>query len=152
MNSIRLLRYLTTMGWFIPDGGIDMALKREDDFELRREHLKSLSDDELKERFFKLTDMVTDPLIELAKNSTTPSIERSVLLRMGFSSIEAKEIVERIIDAGLMGKGAGNVVLRVSEKLGANYLAVGRDMAEGLHMDLAIEAFRGGSGNGSQKR
>ena len=140
------------MGWFIPDGGIDMALKREDDFELRREHLKSLSDDELKERFFKLTDMVTDPLIELAKNSTTPSIERSVLLRMGFSSIEAKEIVERIIDAGLMGKGAGNVVLRVSEKLGANYLAVGRDMAEGLHMDLAIEAFRGGSGNGSQKR
>ena len=152
MTSIRLLGYLTTMGWFIPDGGIDMALKREDDFELRREHLKSLRDDELKERFFKLTDMVTDPLIELAKNSTTPSIERSVLLRMGFSSIEAKEIVERIIDAGLMGKGAGNVVLRVSEKLGANYLAVGRDMAEGLHMDLAIEAFRGGSGNGSQKR
>lgn len=129
-----------------------MALKREDDFELRREHLKSLSDDELKERFFMLSEVVTDPLIELAKNSTTPSIKRSVLLRMGFSSIEAKEIVERIIDAGLMGKGAGNVVLRVSEKLGTYYLTTGREMAEGLHMDLAIEAFRGGLGNGSQKR
>lgn len=127
-----------------------MALKREDDFEKRREHLRGLSDDELKERFFTLAEMITDPLVELAKNSTTPSIERSVLLRMGFSSIEAKGIVERIIDAGLMGKGAGNVVLKVAEKLSENYLDAGRMMAEGMHMALAIEAFRGGSGNGSQ--
>lgn len=127
-----------------------MALKREDDFEKRRAHLRNLSDDELKERFFTLAEMITDPLVELAKNSTTPSIERSVLLRMGFSSIEAKGIVERIIDAGLMGKGAGNVVLKVAEKLSENYLDAGRMMAEGMHMDLAIEAFRGGSGNGSQ--
>lgn len=129
-----------------------MALKREDDFEKRREHLRGLSDDELKERFFSLADMVTGPLVELAKNSTTPSIERSVLLRMGFSSIEAKEIVDRIIDAGLIGKGAGNVVLKVSEMLGADYIDSGRAMAEGLHMDLAIEAFRGGFVNGSQNR
>lgn len=127
-----------------------MALKREDDFEKRRAHLRNLSDDELKERFFTLAEMITDPLVELAKNSTTPSIERSVLLRMGFSSIEAKGIVERIIDAGLMGKGAGNVVLKVAEKLSENYLDAGRMMAEGMHMALAIEAFRGGSGNGSQ--
>ncbi|ETA79431.1 ornithine aminomutase subunit alpha [Youngiibacter fragilis] len=127
-----------------------MALKREDDFEKRREHLRNLSDDELKERFFTLADRITDPLVELAKNSTTPSIERSVLLRMGFSSIEAKGIVERIIDAGLLGKGAGNVVLKVAEKISENYLDAGRKIAEGLHMDLAVEAFRGGSGNGSQ--
>lgn len=129
-----------------------MAMKREDDFEKRREHLRSLSDDELKVRFFQLAEQITDPLVELAKNSTTPSIERSVLLRMGFSSIEAKEIVERIIDAGLIGKGAGNVVLRVSDKLEADYLMTGRKMAEGLYMDLAIDAFKGGSGDGSQKR
>lgn len=129
-----------------------MALKREDDFEKRREHLRGLSDDELKERFFTLADRITDPLVELAKNSTTPSIERSVLLRMGFSSIEAKDIVERIIDAGLLGKGAGNVVLKVAEKLCENYLDAGRKIAEGMHMDLAFEAFRGGSGNGSQDR
>lgn len=129
-----------------------MALKREDDFEKRREHLRGLSDEELKERFFTLADRVTDPLVELAKNSTTPSIERSVLLRMGFSSIEAKEIVERIIDAGLLGKGAGNVVLKVAEKISTNYLDAGRNLAEGMHMELAIEAFRGGSGNGSQDR
>jgi D-ornithine 4,5-aminomutase subunit alpha len=129
-----------------------MAFKREDDFEKRREHLRGLSDDELKERFFTLAERVTDPLVELAKNSTTPSIERSVLLRMGFSSIEAKEIVLRIIDANLLGKGAGNVVLKVAEKLRVNYLEAGRNLAEGMHMDLAIEAFRGGSGNGSQNR
>jgi len=71
---------------------------------------------------------------------------------MGFSSIEAKEIVLRIIDANLLGKGAGNVVLKVAEKLRVNYLEAGRNLAEGMHMDLAIEAFRGGSGNGSQNR
>jgi len=36
---------------------------------------------------------VVDPLLEYGRTHTTPSIERSVLLRMGFSSLEAKPLV-----------------------------------------------------------
>ncbi len=39
---------------------------------------------------------IVAPLIEEARTHTTPSIERSVLLRMGFSSIEAKALVARM--------------------------------------------------------
>lgn len=40
-----------------------------------------------------------------------------MLLRMGFSGIEAKEIVNRIEERGLLPKGAGNIVLKVAERL-----------------------------------
>jgi D-ornithine 4,5-aminomutase subunit alpha len=120
-----------------------MAVKRNDDFETRREHLKGLSDEELKARFFSLTEEIIDPLIELSKNNTSPSVERSVLLRMGFSSLEAKAIVSHVLDLGLMGKGAGNVVLKTSQKLGRDYLDIGREMAEGNHLDIVLGIFKG---------
>lgn len=122
-----------------------MAIKRADDFEVRREHLKNLTDEQLEQRFWEYAGKVVDPLIELGRNNTTPSVERSVLLRMGFSSIEAKGIVERTIDAALMGKGAGNVVLKVSQALKRDYREVGREMAEGQHWDKAAEIFKGGA-------
>lgn len=121
-----------------------MPIKRADDFETRREHLKNLSDQELEQRFWDLAEKIVDPLIELARNNTTPAIERSVLLRMGFSSLEAKAIVENTIDRGLMGKGAGNVVYTVAKKLDRDYRQVGREMADGKHWDLAQELFKGG--------
>jgi len=121
-----------------------MAVKRNDDFEIRRAHLKGLSEEELKARFFKLAEEIVDPLIELSKNNTTPSVERSVLLRMGFSSLEAKDIVNHILDLGLMGKGAGNAVVKTAEKLGRDYLIVGREMAEGKHLDITLGIFKGG--------
>jgi len=121
-----------------------MAIKRNDDFETRRVHLKGLSEEELKARFFKLAEEIVDPLIELSKNNTTPSVERSVLLRMGFSSIEAKDIVNHILDLGLMGKGAGNAVVKTAEKLGRDYLEVGKEMAEGKHLDITLGIFKGG--------
>jgi len=120
-----------------------MAVKRNDDFETRREHLKGLSDEELKARFFSLTEEIIDPLIELSKNNTSPSVERSVILRMGFSSLEAKAIVNHVLDLGLMGKGAGNVVLKTSQKLGRDYLDIGREMAEGNHLDIVLGIFKG---------
>jgi len=83
---------------------------RKDDFESRSRHLHELSDEQLKKRFWELTEQTVKPLIDLAMTHTTPSIERSILLRMGFSSIEAKTLVEKVIDHQLMGKGAGNVV------------------------------------------
>ncbi len=67
-------------------------MKRTDNFEERRGHLKNLTDDELKGRFWELAEEIVEPLVDLAKKNTTPSIERSVLLRMGFSSIEAKAL------------------------------------------------------------
>lgn len=121
-----------------------MSIKREDDFEIRRKHITGLTDDELEKRFWQLAERVVDPLITLAKNNTTPAVERSVLLRMGFSSLEAKDIVDNTIDRGLMGKGAGNVVYTIAKVLGRDYREVGREMTQGKHWDRAIEIFRGG--------
>lgn len=120
-----------------------MADKRIDDYEVRRKHLAELSEEELKKRFFSLSEEIVEPLIKLSKNSTSPSVERSVLLRMGFSSLEARDIVNHVLDLGLMGKGAGNIVLKTSEKLCEDYLVVGRRMAEGKHLDVVLSIFKG---------
>ncbi|MCL4808221.1 MAG: ornithine aminomutase [Thermoanaerobaculia bacterium] len=89
-------------------------------FESRREALAKLSDEELKTRFWELTTRVVEPIVELAKGHTSPSIERSVLLRMGIDSVSSQGVVKRILDAGLLGKGAGHVVLRVGRKTGTD--------------------------------
>ncbi len=88
---------------------------RKDDFSERRKHLANLSDEELKSRFWELAEKAVDPLLNLAYKNTTPAIERSVLLRMGFSSLEAKDLVEKIINNGLISKGAGHVVYRLAK-------------------------------------
>jgi len=88
---------------------------REDDFLERRKHLANLSDEELKEKFWSLAETAVDPLLSLAYKNTTPAIERSVLLRMGFSSLEAKDLVDKTINHGLIGKGAGHIVYRLSK-------------------------------------
>lgn len=102
-----------------------------DDYLERRAHLAGLSEEELVARFWEQTARVVDPLIELARTHTSPSIERSVLLRMGFSSLEAKAIVDGCIARGLLGHGAGHVVLVAAERSGADYLAAGRALAAG---------------------
>jgi D-ornithine 4,5-aminomutase subunit alpha len=86
----------------------------------RREILGKLTDAELKERFWQLCQQAVAPLASLAKSHTSPSIERSVLMRMGIDSLTAKGVVERINEAGLLGKGAGHVVLRISQLQGAD--------------------------------
>jgi len=87
-------------------------------FEERRAALAKLSDEELRERFWKLTNEVVAPILDLAKGHTSPSIERAVLLRMGIDSVSSHGVVQRIHDAGLLGKGAGHVVLKLSQKSG----------------------------------
>ncbi|WP_299949539.1 ornithine aminomutase subunit alpha [uncultured Ruegeria sp.] len=116
-------------------------MKRKDEFEKRRSHLASLSNDELQARFWELTDMVVDPLLELGRKNTTPSIERSVLLRMGFSSIEALAIVEGVLDRGLMGKGAGHVVFKLAKSEGMGIRDAGLELANGKLWDRAIGLF-----------
>jgi D-ornithine 4,5-aminomutase subunit alpha len=89
-------------------------VERPDDFELRRKHLSPLSDEELHARFWELAGKIVAPLVEEARSHTTPSIERSVLLRMGFSSVEAKALVDKLKERGLLAQGAGKLILELS--------------------------------------
>lgn len=93
-----------------------MAEDRIQRFEKREAELKQLSDAQLKERFWELCNQLVEPIVELARTHTSPSIERSVLLRMGIDSVSSHGIVDHITEAGLLGKGAGHVVWRVSQK------------------------------------
>lgn len=90
-------------------------LKREDDFNERRKNLNTLTDKELEEKFWSLAENIMEPIIEMSKKYTSPAIERSILLRMGFSSLEAKPLVDKVINHGLIGKGAGNIIYKVSK-------------------------------------
>ena len=85
-------------------------------FEVRQKELSKLSDEELKNRFWQLCDDLVEPIVDLARTHTSPSIERSVLLRMGIDSITAHGVVDRVLEAGLLAKGAGHVVLKVSQQ------------------------------------
>lgn len=87
---------------------------RKDDFATRREHLKDLSEEELEKRFWELSQKIIDPLLQLAKTHTSPSIERSVLLRMGFNSLQAKGLVSRMEEKNLLGHGAGNILYQLA--------------------------------------
>ena len=87
-------------------------------FEARREELVKMSDEQLKSRFWELTNKVMEPIVELARTHTSPSIERAVLLRMGVDSVSSHGVVDRVLEAGLLGKGAGHCVLKVSQKTG----------------------------------
>ena len=117
-------------------------MKRADDFQERREHLKSLSDAELEQIFWELAEKIVDPMLDLAHKNTTPSIERSVLLRMGFSSIEAKAIVEGVMDRGLMGKGAGHVVFKLAKANQADIRETGLKLIGGEGWDQAAALFK----------
>jgi D-ornithine 4,5-aminomutase subunit alpha len=111
------------------------SLERPDDFESRREHLRSLSDEELHRYFWSLVEKITEPLIEEARTHTSPSIERSVLLRMGFSSIEAGALVERMHERGLLGHGAGRLVFEFSKTKGMSIREAGTSLLEGRYWE-----------------
>lgn len=85
-------------------------------FEKRRAELAQLNDQQLKTLFWELCDKIVEPMLEYGKNYTSPSIERSVLHRMGLNTAVSKELVSKITEAGLLGKGAGNILLKYSQK------------------------------------
>lgn len=120
-------------------------MKREDDFQNRRKHLANLTEEQLEERFWKLAEKIVDPIIELAEKNTSPSIERSVLLRMGFSSLEAKSIVDGAIDRGMMSKGVGHIVYKLAKVKNMEIREAGLKLAEGQMWDDAITLFKGGA-------
>lgn len=111
-----------------------MADDRIARFERRQAELKKMSDAELKDRFWKLCNQVVEPIAGMAKTHTSPSIERSVLLRMGIDSVSTHAVVTRVMEAGLLGKGAGHVVLKVSQKTGKDI----RGAAQAIIDDKAV--------------
>lgn len=119
-------------------------MKRADDFQERRKHLANLSEAELEQRFWELAEKIVEPMIDLAYKHTSPSIERSVLLRMGFSSLEAKAIVEGAVDRGLLGKGAGHLVYRLAEDKNLSIREAGLKLVDGEMWDYLVELFKGG--------
>ncbi|NLW22077.1 MAG: ornithine aminomutase [Tissierellia bacterium] len=118
---------------------------RKDDYQERRKHLANLTEEELEQRFWELAEKIVDPLIELAEKHTSPSIERSVLLRMGFSSLEAQAIVEGAIDRGLLGKGAGHLVYRLARDKNMDIREAGLKLANGEMWEDVVAAFKGGA-------
>jgi len=116
-------------------------MKRTDDYPQRREHLKGLTDEQLYDRFWELTEKIIEPMLELGYKNTTPAVERSVLLRMGFSSIEVKPIVEGVMNKNLMGKGCGNVVWRLAREKGISVREAGLLLADGKEWDTVSTLF-----------
>lgn len=120
-------------------------MKRADDFQERRSHLADLSEDQLEKRFWELAEKLVDPIVDLAKKNTSPSIERSILLRMGFSSVEAKAIVDGAIDRGIIGKGAGHIVYRLSKDHNMDIRTAGLKLVEGEMWEEVLSIFKGGA-------
>ena len=106
-------------------------MKEASDAAGRLGELRKLSDEELHGRFWQLADEIVAPMVELAKTHTSPSIERSVLLRGGLTSDEAQQIVSVALDRRLLGLGAANLVLRLSRKRGVSFAEAGKMLATG---------------------
>lgn len=111
------------------------CVERPDDFESRRARLRTMSDDELHARFWTLARALVAPLIQEARTHTTPSIERSVLLRMGFSSVEAKALVERMQEKRLLGHGAGRLILELARCQGIAVRDAGAALLAGRYWE-----------------
>lgn len=115
--------------------------RRSDDFAERRAHLQHMDDEQLKQYFWLLAGKIVDPLLQLGYENTSPSIERSVLLRMGFSSVEVKPIVEEALTRNLLGHGAGNIVYRLARHLGLEIREAGLALSRGELWDEATALF-----------
>ena len=116
-----------------------ISRKTPDEFELRRAHLQSMSDEELHVYFWKLVDQIVTPLIEEARTHTSPSIERSVLLRMGFSSVESKQLVEQLHQRRLLGYGAGRLILELAKQKDITLREAGEALLKGQYWQELVQ-------------
>lgn len=104
--------------------------EREARFERLRAELATMDDEQLKARFWALCEQVMTPIVEMARTHTSPSIERSVLLRMGVDSVTTHAVVENVHQAGLLGKGAGHAVYRLAQRDGISITEAAARIAE----------------------
>ncbi|MES9957928.1 MAG: D-ornithine 4,5-aminomutase subunit OraS [Sedimenticola sp.] len=110
-------------------------MERPDDFNARRQRLSGLTDDELHARFWRLVEDIVSPLVEEARTHTTPAIERSVLLRMGFNSMDAKALVDRMHVRGVLGHGAGRLVLELARSRDISVAEAGAALLAGRYWE-----------------
>ena len=110
-------------------------MAREDTFAHAREHLAELTDEQLEARFWELAQKCVDPLVELARTHTSPSIERSVLMRMGIDSRTAMAVVTECDTRGLVAHGAGHVVLKCMHVWGTDAPTAAERLAAGTGWD-----------------
>lgn len=106
-------------------------MAREDTFREARKHLADLSDAELEARFWELTHSCVEPLVDLARTHTSPSIERSVLMRMGIDSPTSQAVVAECETRGLLGHGAGHVLYVCMQEWDVDPAEAARRLAEG---------------------
>jgi D-ornithine 4,5-aminomutase subunit alpha len=118
---------------------------RPDTYRQVREHLDGLSDDELRERFWELADEVVAPLVELARTHTSPSIERSVLMRMGIDSRTCLAVVAGCEERDLLGHGAGHVVLGCMREWDCDASTAAERLAAGEGWEIAEARWGGAS-------
>jgi D-ornithine 4,5-aminomutase subunit alpha len=118
-------------------------MAREDTYLQIRGHLAELSDAELEARFWELAQQVVDPLVELARTHTSPSIERSVLMRMGVDSPTCMAVVGECEKRGLLGHGCGSVVLCCAREWDVPVAEAARRLAAGEGWDLAEQQWGG---------
>lgn len=121
-----------------------MAQERRDDFQERRKHLANLSDAELHQRFWQLAEQIVNPMVDLAEKHTSPSIERSVLMRMGLSSLESKDLVQLIWEKELLGKGAGHILWRIAQEKHLGIREAAQELIAGKYWDTVEAIFGGG--------
>lgn len=115
--------------------------ERLDDFEIRRKHLKNKTDEELKDYFFELTDKLLEPIMEIAYEYTSPAIERSVLMRMGFSSLESMHITNKLFENDLLKYGAGHLVYLYAKTNKLEIRDAGLKLMSGEGISLLKEVF-----------
>lgn len=116
---------------------------RPDTFDEARAHLRGLSDEQLESRFWDLANECAAPLVELARTHTSPSIERSVLMRMGIDSPTCAALVAECGRRGLLGHGAGHVVLVCMREWGCDAPAAAARLASGEGWDVPESAWGG---------
>jgi D-ornithine 4,5-aminomutase subunit alpha len=114
-------------------------MARPDDFSGRRAHLVGLSDEELESLFWERARQIVEPLVELARTHTSPSIERSVLMRMGLDSRQCQALVSECEKRRLLGHGAGHLVLHCSTEWNVDVRTAGARLAAGDGWDT-VEA------------
>jgi D-ornithine 4,5-aminomutase subunit alpha len=111
------------------------CVERKDDFAVRRARLAALSDEELHSYFWNLAEQTVAPLLTEARTHTTPSLERSVLLRMGFSSLEAKGLVQQMGERHLLGHGAGHLILALAQRKALSVREAGTALLAGRYWE-----------------
>ena len=116
---------------------------RPDTYREVRAHLDAYDDEQLEGRFWELADEVVRPLVELARTHTSPSIERSVLMRMGVDSPTCQAVVAECVTRGLLSHGAGHVVLVLMRAWDCDAPTAARRLADGEGWDVAQAQWGG---------